>query len=516
MSWRRIALAAVFVVVVTAAVGAYAFTQPKRYEATARVVVQPIPPASTTFTGVDVLRASGDTARDLGTAAGFFETPDVVSATATRLSSSPSELRRSLVVRPLAGSNVLLVTGKSSSPQEAAQIANGIVQEGISQRTARVQAQISAILDKLSTSSSTEARRRAIDLLALQNRPDPTLETLSAATAPTSAAWPKPVRAITVAGLSALGLAVLVLLGLWVIGAVRKRAAARPRDPGMDDREVALERRAGAIDQRERELQQVVRDAQKATDATNRDTARIEARVAAVTMRERALATQAAQLAQRERELADQQAALEDLVAQSHKVPEPEAVSVRETVSEPEPEPDPMPEPEPEPEPEPVPEPEAVPEPASAPARDDFVALSHKVPEPEAAPVPESVSEPEPEPEPEPEAGPEPESEPVPEPAPVPVPVPEGEPVPASAPLPEDLVAQSHKVATLAPLVVPRAGGWTIDVLERLVAERGDSFPDKVEEWRYYVVFLGEHAGPDGSLPASFDFLIEETFAELL
>jgi hypothetical protein len=91
-------------------------------------------------------------------------------------------------------------------------------------------------------------------------------------------------------------------------------------------------------------------------------------------------------------------------------------------------------------------------------------------------------------------------------------------PEPALAPAPEDLVALSHKVEEPEPatVVVPRGGGWTMDVLERLVAERADKFPERAEEWRYYVVFLREHAESDGTLPASFDFLIEETFAELL
>ena len=55
-----------------------------------------------------------------------------------------------------------------------------------------------------------------------------------------------------------------------------------------------------------------------------------------------------------------------------------------------------------------------------------------------------------------------------------------------------------------------------MQALERLVSERGDEFPDRVEEWRYYIHFLREHAGPEGQLPPTFDALIDETFAELL
>jgi capsular polysaccharide biosynthesis protein len=417
-----------FVVTVAAAASVYALTTAKRYDATARVVVHPIPASDSTFTGIDVLRASGDTPRDLGTAAHYFDTPEVMRATATRLSLLPSEVSRSLDIRPLAGSNVLLIVGKASTPQLAAQIANGIVQEAIAERTARVQAQVSEILNKLRSASSTEARRRAIDLQALQNRPDPTLETLSAATAPTNPAWPKPVRLIGEATLAAALIAAVFLLLDAIALALPKRVRAPVGDPAMADREQALERRAGAIDQRERELQQVLRDAQKAGDSTSKESALLEKRLAAVSERERALAKDAAQLARRERELADREAVFEAAVAEGHKAPEPA------------------------PEPEPIPEPEPEPEPVPEEARSFEVLEGSKQ---------------------------------------------EAEPPPASeAPL------------TRRP--------FTIQALEHLVEQRGGQFPDQVEEWRYYIVFLREHAGADGALPASFDYLIEDTFADLL
>jgi hypothetical protein len=65
-------------------------------------------------------------------------------------------------------------------------------------------------------------------------------------------------------------------------------------------------------------------------------------------------------------------------------------------------------------------------------------------------------------------------------------------------------------------VTVRQPGSWTIQQLERIVAERGTAHPDSVEEWRYYVHFLRDYAGIDGELPSSFDALIEETFADLL
>jgi hypothetical protein len=60
-------------------------------------------------------------------------------------------------------------------------------------------------------------------------------------------------------------------------------------------------------------------------------------------------------------------------------------------------------------------------------------------------------------------------------------------------------------------------GAWNLGELRRLVEERGAPFPeDRVELWQSYLLFLQEHAGPDGTLPSSFDALVEDEFRELL
>jgi hypothetical protein len=59
-------------------------------------------------------------------------------------------------------------------------------------------------------------------------------------------------------------------------------------------------------------------------------------------------------------------------------------------------------------------------------------------------------------------------------------------------------------------------GSYNIVALQRLVDERGSEFPDRVEEWNAYLFFLREYAGPDGMVPAGFDWLVEETFGELV
>jgi hypothetical protein len=121
---------------------------------------------------------------------------------------------------------------------------------------------------------------------------------------------------------------------------------------------------------------------------------------------------------------------------------------------------------------------------------------------PAAAAVPERPRpEPDPEPLPEPEPQPEPEAQPEPEPEPAPDVVPEPvEPEPAPA----------------LPPVAAERGDWNFDELQALVREHSGDFPDRAEEWEIYLESIRDYAGPDGQLPASLDWLIWDTFGDVL
>ncbi len=90
-------------------------------------------------------------------------------------------------------------------------------------------------------------------------------------------------------------------------------------------------------------------------------------------------------------------------------------------------------------------------------------------------------------------------SRPEPEPAP--------EPIAVAAPAPAPPEAQGEDGAT---------GAWNLLVLERLVNDRGAEFPERRDEWISYLYFLREYAEPDGTVPGGFDWLIQDTFAELV
>ena len=65
-------------------------------------------------------------------------------------------------------------------------------------------------------------------------------------------------------------------------------------------------------------------------------------------------------------------------------------------------------------------------------------------------------------------------------------------------------------------LGVPEFGTWRLAGLERLVDEYGDRFPDRVDEWRYYIDSLRGFTEPDGLLPPTFEELVWETFVDLI
>ena len=76
---------------------------------------------------------------------------------------------------------------------------------------------------------------------------------------------------------------------------------------------------------------------------------------------------------------------------------------------------------------------------------------------------------------------------------------------------PEPAIAASAPEVFAGP-----AGEWSFIDLERLVRERGGEFPGRREEWEIYLDSIRDYAGPEGQLPASLDWLVWETFGELL
>jgi capsular polysaccharide biosynthesis protein len=276
-------LAATLTVAGAAAAAGYGLTAPKRYDATAKLLVTPVTASDPTFAGFDLLR-------DAASAAALVRTPEVATAVRTQLglSRSVSSLLGDVHTRVEGGSNVVDVTARDTGAVSAAQLANAFVDALIAQRTATFQSELSAAL----AHAPSEALRR------LQGRPDPTLQRASTALAPTSSSWPNlPVLVLTGAG---AGLAVAALLSLVLLAYGRRGReydplmSLRPPEPAVDalvDRlEQRLAARESALAAREHDLQKKIDELRAAADALTEREQTLAQRVAAVTKRELALA----------------------------------------------------------------------------------------------------------------------------------------------------------------------------------------------------------------------------------
>jgi capsular polysaccharide biosynthesis protein len=79
--------------------------------------------------------------------------------------------------------------------------------------------------------------------------------------------------------------------------------------------------------------------------------------------------------------------------------------------------------------------------------------------------------------------------------------------IPQPAPVPPTPVQAAEPVVA--------RGDWNLLTLERLVRDRMEADPAEHEAWTTYLFFLRDHAAPDGSLPSSFEPLLNDVFGEL-
>lgn len=412
-----------------AAAAGYGLTAPKRYRATAQLLVSPVSPSDATFAGIGVLRDTGGTRTAAASAAALLSSPQIVDAAAAQLGlkRSRESLLGALDAHVVGRSDVVAVTAEDTSPAGAAQLANTFANVLIAQRSAAFQSELAAAIKRdeqllattpaaqRSNDASAAIARRLATLHGLEGEQDPTIRIAGQAAAPTAASWPNVPLLVGIGAAIGAGAGLLAAALLLVVRRGRRHPAGPhglPLSDGELDElgerlEARLVRREAALAARARDLQtklDELRDAQAASLETAQDGAaeladrerQLAARIAAAAKREAELARRAAEVALRERESAAEQ---EEAAAAAAAAAEAAAVA-------------------------------APPPPAS----------------------------------------------------------------PGGA----------------------TGGRYNLVGLEQLVGERGGAFPERLEEWSSYLYFLREYAASDGSLPASFDPLVGDTFGEIL
>ena len=466
---RRWLLVATVAVAAAGATAAFSFTAAKHYRATAVVVVQPTPPQD--LLGLAVLH---DTSRRTAaaTAARLVEDAAVAQRVSDRLGLgiSGASLLRKVSTHVVPRTDAVEVTVTDTSPARAAQIANGLVDGFLADRSATFGSQVHSAIAKLRTRlaslspadrSGPQGRDLTAAMASLQRWVgfgDPTVSHGPAAVEPRSAAWPHPFWWTLYGGLVGIGAGLVAALALGFATTLRRRevVAAAQYDRPMSDRaaerlaqrlerhlaerveslaemEARLAARESALETREREvtakLDELRRTAKAAPAQAAEDAAaaeRLAAHERELERREQELAERGATVERRERALAARAAELQQLEA---KIDERRAAQA--TTLEP-----------------------AAPEPAPM------------------------------------------------QPAP-PVPAPHAAPEPAAS-------------VEAAPANGSQSTGWRLAELERLVESHAPDRPDRAEEWRSYLFYLRDYVDADGRVPSHFDWLIEDTFGELL
>jgi hypothetical protein len=346
-----------------AAAAGYGLTAPKRYRATAQLLVAPVSPGDTTFAGLGVLRDTGGKQTAAADVAALLRAPQIADAVAAQLAlkRSRASLQHALHAHVVDSSDVVAVTAEDSSADGAAQLANTFANALITQRSATFQSELSAAIRRderllagfpsaqRSTGEGGAIARRLTTLRGFAGQQDPTVRVASQAAMPTHAFWPSLPKLV---GLGAgIGAVVGVLVALMALAVRRGRRVGggqydrsvsgqgsdRALDRLVDRLEAKLAARESALAARERDLQAALEELKAAQAAPATQAAAVPAAVdeSELTRREQKLVERIARVTAREVELARRAASL--------------ALREREFEARPEPEPEPEPERAPEP-----------------------------------------------------------------------------------------------------------------------------------------------------------------------
>jgi tyrosine-protein kinase len=225
----RWAVIAVGVVAAVLAAAIVVSTTPKKYEAEADILVNPISSSDDTFVGLRLLHESA-VSRSALTAARFIRNPQVADAVAARIGGDPNRLLNSVQAQPQGQSNIVTVVARAGTPARAAQIANAFTVTMIAQQTQRFQSALKGVIAQLnhrldlldangngnSPQAATMADRLAV-LAPYLGQPDPTLDVTSRAVPRNHPVSPRSKIALVVAALAALLLGAAVVFVLELI-----------------------------------------------------------------------------------------------------------------------------------------------------------------------------------------------------------------------------------------------------------------------------------------------------------
>jgi Mrp family chromosome partitioning ATPase len=163
------------------------------HKSTAQLLINPLPQTDDALLGLPVIRDSGDPTRTIQTAASLLDSPAAAQATAARMGTGWSEqrVRDHVDIEPDGESNILDVTARAGSGEDAERLANTFVAASLNQRNAALRRRVGPIIDKLTAiraglprddPSLTDLESRITELEEVSVGGDPTAQLSRSAT----------------------------------------------------------------------------------------------------------------------------------------------------------------------------------------------------------------------------------------------------------------------------------------------------------------------------------------------
>jgi capsular exopolysaccharide synthesis family protein len=220
--WKLIALLAALA---TAASIAFLALTPKQFEATADIILTPVPSNDETFQGLSLFRQSVDGSPSVVTAARVFNSAQ------TRLPADAALRRAGLTAtvtaEPLAQADIVSIRAAADTARNAAQAANLFAETTVATRSEIFQQELRDRINRLErrvAAIPAPQRNTNVEYAAIAQRlgelkgyvgtDDPTLRVAARATPPASASWPRPKLTLVAALIASLllGVGIAVLL----------------------------------------------------------------------------------------------------------------------------------------------------------------------------------------------------------------------------------------------------------------------------------------------------------------
>lgn len=185
------------------------------YEATANVLVQPVPEDDPAYLSLGVIRDTGDPLRTTQTAAALLDTREAASQTAMQLGASwsPDRVEDSVAVSPIGETSIIAITGVADSPNEAVRLADAFAEAGLALRDKELAKQVDDAISRTKAQlkpidgadpNAVELTNQLNQLQSIKQSGDPSLDLQQTATAPDSPTEPGAMTVIPLALLAGL------------------------------------------------------------------------------------------------------------------------------------------------------------------------------------------------------------------------------------------------------------------------------------------------------------------------